>query len=67
MTYVQTLLRAPGVEIPVEQLAQTARGPSLTAALAHDPDFDDLSIGNTDQEILDERAKREFKREIERL
>ncbi len=65
MTYLQTLLRKPGVEIAVEQLAESAR--AATSSPTPDPDFEALGSGEAEQEILDDQAKREIQKRIKQL
>jgi hypothetical protein len=65
MTYLQTLLRSPEVEIPVEQLVRAAR--TTTALPVYDPEFDVLGSWEAEYEILDDQAKREYQKRIKQL
>lgn len=65
MTYLQALLRNPGVEISVEQLVESAR-PTTTPPV-RDPDFEALGSGESGQELLDDQARREYQQRIKDL
>lgn len=65
MTYLQALLRKPGVEVPVEQLVQSAR--TATTPVVRDPDLDALGSSEAGHEFLDDKARQEYRKRLEQL